>query len=48
MDLEILFSVVLDKKKGFPDEEECPFYRVAILVIFPKGLIEGLRQKIEI
>ena len=48
IDLEILFSDVLDKKKGFPDEEECPFYRVAILVIFPKGLIEGLRQKIEI
>ena len=41
IDLEILFSDVLHRKKGFPDKEECPFYRVAILTIFPKGLTHG-------
>ena len=42
IDLEILFADVLHRKKGFPDKEECPFYRVAILTIFPKGLTHGL------
>ena len=41
IDLEILFADVLHRKKGFPDKEERPSYRVAILTIFPKGLTHG-------
>ena len=42
IDLVILFSDVLDRNNGFSDEEECAFYRVVIVLIFPKGLIHGL------
>ena len=42
IDLVILLSDVLDRNNGFSDEEECAFYRVVIVLIFPKGLIHGL------
>ena len=39
IDQEILFSDVLDRNKGFPDQTNVHnYYRIAILVIFPNAI----------